>query len=100
MERVSSALLKKLMEEQFPPTTTSWSKATDEVRDMCREARLLAGVDEALAVNFRQIDSPAEWNRLGIAGTVRFYDMLDAKKQQQFCALFEGWLVDWQAQSN
>ena len=62
---------------------------------MCREARLFAGVDEEGAVNFRAFDTPAQWNRDGVEGTVRFYRMLSEQKQQEFCTRFEDCLIDW-----
>lgn len=96
MDRLTAASLAQVLEATFPLDAACWSKATDEVRDMCRGARLLAGLSEGQAVDFRVINSPAEWNRQGIAGTVRFYELLDETKQQQFCERFEEWLVEWQ----
>lgn len=96
MNRLSPEMLAKVLNEAFPATSTCWSQATDEVRDMCREARILAGVSEENAVNFRAFDTPSRWNQCGIEGTLRFYQMLDEQKQQQFCARFEHWLSSWQ----
>lgn len=55
---------------------------------MCREARELAKVPAEEAVNFREMASPAQWNTKGIAGTVKFYRMLRAQQQANFCANF------------
>lgn len=96
MIRLTAASLAQVLEATFPLNASCWSKATNEVRDMCRGARILAGLSEGQAVDFREINSPAEWNRQGIAGTVRFYELLDEDKQQQFCERFEEWLVEWQ----
>lgn len=96
MERLSSETLGKVLKAEFPSDATCWSQATDEVRDMCRESRLLAGVGEAGAVDFRSFSTPDQWNQHGVEGTVRFYQMLSEQKQKEFCNRFEDWLVSWQ----
>lgn len=96
INRLTAASLAQVLEATFPLNAACWSKATDEVRDMCRGARILAGLSEGQAVDFREIGSPAEWNRQGIAGIVRFYKLLDEDKQQKFCERFEEWLIEWQ----
>lgn len=95
MERLSPEMLAMALKAQFPSEATCWSQATDEVRDMCREARLFAGVGEDGAVDFRQFSTPAQWNHQGIEGTIRFYQMLSNQKQKEFCNRFEDWLVSW-----
>lgn len=84
--------LERKLSADFPKNATCWSQATDEVRDMCRRARVLAGVGEEGAVDFRAVKTPAEWNTLGIEGTVRFYGSLGESKRQEFCADFGHWL--------
>lgn len=56
--------LKRLL-DKFPNDATSWKDATDEVRDIARDAReLLSELDniELEPVDFRLIKNPAEWN--------------------------------------
>lgn len=93
MDRLTPEKLATVLKAEFPADATCWSRATDEVRDMCREARILAGVAEADAVDFRMLDTPAQWNQQGADGTVRFYRMLDEQKQRQFCLRFADWLT-------
>lgn len=95
MDCLSPENLSKVLKAAFPTSATCWSQATDELRDMCREARILAGVSEEGAVNFLLINTPAQWNQRGIEGTIRFYEMLDELKRQQFCSRFEFWLTSW-----
>jgi len=64
--------LQQRLSKDFPPDATCWSQATDEVRDLCRRARELAGGSEDHAVNFRALSTPAQWNAQGIAGTARW----------------------------
>ena len=76
----------------FPRDATCWSKATDEVRDLWRAARELAGVPEEAAVNFRDMTSPSQWNSEGIDGIVKFYSMLSPEKRLEFCTDWEHFL--------
>lgn len=99
MDRLPPEVLAKVLKDAFPSDATCWSQATEEIRDMYREARLLADVGEDGAVDFRQCDTPAQWNQRGVEGTVCFYQMLDVLKQQQFCERFEDWLAAWQTPS-
>lgn len=79
---VELELLKFL--QQFPNNATSWSQATDEVRDICRAVRqtyntvdlcLTADSPNGLqALNFYSFKQPSEWNTEGkkfIFGTLR-----------------------------
>ena len=93
MQQLSTEMLAKALTAEFPADAACWSKATDEVRDMCREARILAEVSEEGAVDFRQISTPAQWNQQYVDGTICFYQMLSDEKQQVFCNRFEEWLV-------
>lgn len=100
MERLSPEMLATVLKARFPSEATCWSQATDEVRDICREARILAGVGEDGAVDFRLFKTPAQWNQHGVEGTVRFYQMLNEQKQEDFCIRFEDWLASWQNQQD
>ena len=92
---LSHTELEHLMFQQFPRTATSWSQATQEVMDMCRASRVLAGVPENHALDFRSFSTPAEHNTKGIAGTIKFYQMLNHAKQAEFCNRFGLWLTTW-----
>lgn len=65
--------LEALLVKHFPKDATTWSQATDEVRELCREARIFAGVGEEGAVDFTTIKTPGEWNTKGIDGIVHFF---------------------------
>ena len=85
MKPLTPEELRQAVARRFPAAATDWSQATDEVRDLCRGARLLAGVPEDEAVDFRKLETPDQWNTQGIAGIVRFYGVLPHQKQAQFC---------------
>lgn len=74
---------------EFSPKATCWSQATDEVRDMCRDARERAGMPEDQAVDFRAFNTPSQWNTQGIAGIVKFYGMLAPEQRATFCARWD-----------
>lgn len=65
--------LDTLLSKHFPKDAISWENATDEVRDLCREARIFAGVPEELALDFGSLKTPSEWNTQGIDTIVHFY---------------------------
>ena len=77
--------LKLVIAAQFSPKATCWSQATDEIRDMCRQARNMAGQPEEHAVDFRALNTPSAWNTQGIDGIVKFYNMLTPANQAEFC---------------
>lgn len=85
MEVLSPEKLELVLAAEFSRKATCWSQATDEIRDMCREARNMAGLGEEHAVNFRALNTPSEWNTQGIAGIVKFYKMLTPERQAGFC---------------
>lgn len=83
--------LKTLLEKEFPVDATGWNKATDEVRDMSREARLILQLDERHAVDFDSIRSPSEWNRIGIQSILDFYNMMGEDMKQEYIAKMCTW---------
>lgn len=85
MKPLTHEELGQAIARQFPPEATSWAQATDEVRDLCRWAREMAGVHVDQAVDFRAMVTPAQWNTQGIAGIIKFYKMLNPQKQLEFC---------------
>ena len=83
--------------KRFPKNATSWSQATDEVRDMARTARELLEECEGVIVepvNFRAVKTPAEWNTKGREFILTNFDrMADRTKERfyvYFSELFEG----------
>jgi hypothetical protein len=80
------------LSKAFPREASSWRQATEEVRDLCRRARVLAGVNEDDALDFGQLETPAEWNAQGVAATVRFYKLMPETKKEEFCLEFAHWL--------
>lgn len=85
MIALSPEQLGLVLAAQFPLKATCWSQATDEVRDMCRLAREMVGLPDDQAVDFRVIEYPSQWNTQGIAGIVKFYEMLPFEKRTEFC---------------
>lgn len=85
MKALPAEQLGLVLAAQFSPKATCWSQATDEIRDMCRMARNMAGLSDDHAVNFRAINQPSQWNTQGIAGIVKFYKMLTPELQTEFC---------------
>lgn len=84
--------LEQTLATKFPANASCWSQATDEIRDMCRAARMLARVPDDQAVCFGALTTPAQWNSQGVAGTVRFYRVLGQEQRSGFCAAFAGFL--------
>jgi hypothetical protein len=85
MSALSAEQLGLVLAAQFSPKATCWSQATDEIRDMCRLARNMAGLSDEHAVNFRAFNTPSQWNTEGIAGILKFYRMLSPERQAEFC---------------
>lgn len=85
MKALSVEQLGLVLTIQFSPKATCWSQATDEIRDMCRLARNMAGLSDEHAVNFRDLSTPSQWNKQGIAGILKFYRMLTPERQAEFC---------------
>ena len=80
--------------EQFPTDATSWSQATDEIRDLSRASReMLNEYDDIQveAVDFTATHTPAEWNTLGRESIMRNYDMMRPRTQILFYERFEDW---------
>ena len=80
--------------EQFPTNATSWSQATDEVRELSRASREFLDEYDGIkveAVDFTAIKTPAEWNTLGRESILRNYDMMRPRTQQLFYEQFENW---------
>ena len=80
--------------EQFPTNATSWSQATDEVRELSRASReFLADYDDIMveAVDFTALKTPAEWNTKGRESIMHNYDLMCPRTQLLFYERFEEW---------
>ena len=80
--------------EQFPTDATSWSQATDEIRDLSRASReMLNEYDDIQveAVDFTATRTPAEWNTRAREAVMRNYDMMSPRTQLLFFERFEDW---------
>ena len=80
--------------EQFPTDATSWSQATDEIRDLSRASReMLNEYDDIQveAVDFTATRTPAEWNTRAREAVMRNYDMMRPRTQMLFFERFEDW---------
>ena len=80
--------------EQFPTDATSWSQATDEIRDLSRASReMLDEYDDIKveAVDFTAIRTPAEWNTKAREAVMRNYDLMRPRTQLLFFERFEDW---------
>ena len=95
MKPLALHVLSNLLTAQFPPDAKCWSLATDEVRDMCRFARILARVPDRCAIDFGELGTPAKWNEVGVRATTQFYSLLNAHDRKLFCDRFEHWFVNW-----
>lgn len=80
--------------ERFPKNATNWSQATDEVRDMAREARELLEEYEGVIVepiNFRNIETPAQWNTEGRDSILANFDRMSPSIKERFYGRFRHW---------
>lgn len=91
--------------EQFPDNATCWSQATDEVRYLARSAKeyynevdLNLSSDEVEAgqgqqpLNFRAIQTPAEWNIKGKKYILEVFDKMSQQAKEQFFETHKYWL--------
>lgn len=82
--------LRYAIERKFPGNATCWSQATDEIRDMAREARIMLRHDDPL--DFGAIKTPAEWNSRGTDYIIAKYLMMTPLEQGEFYDRFKHWL--------
>lgn len=88
---------------QFPDTATCWSQATDEIRDLAREAKEIYNeIDLNLtsdeyetkgqpALDFRSFKTPAQWNTQGKQYILMVFDKMSAQAKEQFFASNKHW---------
>lgn len=75
--------------DKFPTDATSWSQATDEIRDLARIVREyynemvldVPNEDGIEPVNFRIIASPAEWNKKARKFILKYWPELPEKEK-------------------
>jgi hypothetical protein len=76
--------LREIIESIYPRFPEHWGQATDEIRDMCRNARESLGLDDSHAVNFREFKTPTMWNQLGTDGIIKFYNQMTDDQKVNF----------------
>jgi hypothetical protein len=84
-----------VLTREFPRDTVSWVCATDEIRDLSRDARLLLGLSVEHAVDFGSLMTPSQWNTQGINSIIRFYVMMDATTRETFIKSHSHWFDEW-----
>ena len=83
-------LLKYL--NSFPYNAQSWSRATDELRDIARMARrtyLEVDEKEFPALDFKTLKTPSEWNTEGRFYITDMYFRMSDKAKKEFLDTFE-----------
>lgn len=95
MSALPAEQLGLVLAAKYSPKATCWSQADDAVRDMCRMARNMAGLSDEQAVDFRTLHTPSQWNTQGIAGILKFYQMLSPERQAEFCDNWAGILAPY-----
>lgn len=88
MSTIPFEQLREEMQRRYPINATSWSQATDEVRDLARYAREVAGLDESWAIDFSALRSPGEWNAVGIAVMISYYRLANDEGKQCIISQF------------
>jgi len=77
--------------KKFPDKATSWTQATDELRDLSRIARETLQ-DQGTSVedmNFREIKTPAEWNKKSKAFIKGVYKKMTPATKKVFYKYFK-----------
>lgn len=92
---------------KFPDNATSWSQATDEVRDLARSARehhneydLNVSEDDSKAaqsLNWREMKTPAEWNSKGKKFIKEMVGKMGKEAKDAFMKRHSEWLEKAQA---
>lgn len=73
--------------EDYPDDAQSWAQATDEIRDLAREAKECYNsfAEEAVfALDFRSFSTPAEWNREGKKYIISVYKKMSPEAKREF----------------
>lgn len=82
--------LRVMIERRFPRNATCWSQATDEIRDMARDARQMLEHEDP--IDFRNIHSPAAWNQQGTDYIIMKYLLMRPPMRRAFFDRFAHWL--------
>ena len=78
----------------FPLNTTSWAKATDEIRDLARASREYLEKYESIViepVDFANIKTPSEWNTQGRDYILSNFDRMNVRTREAFYESFKEW---------
>lgn len=86
---MTPAELRQALEASFPLDATSWRQATDEVPDMARMAREHRGICGG-GVDFREIETPSEWNTRGIDSIVGHYEQMNDGARASYLQKIDG----------
>lgn len=79
---------------RFTKDATSWSKATDEIRDLARESReYLEDMEDVIVepLNFREFKTPAEWNTKARNYILANFDRMKPETQKAYYERFREW---------
>ena len=91
---------------KFPNDAKSWAQATEEIRDMAREAReIYTETDFDMTfdewetnpkapqpLDFRAIKTPSEWNTKGKEYILNTLDKMSNEAKDRFAKRFSGWI--------
>ena len=72
---------------KFPNNTTSWAEATDEIRDIARTVKEYYNeynTPSIEACDFRQLNTPSDWNTVGKEYILSVYSKLKGPAKEQF----------------
>lgn len=78
----------------FPKNATSWSQATDELRDIAQISRVyLEDYDGIIVevIDFSGIWSPAEWNTKGREYILANFDRMSDDTKKRFYTHYQDW---------
>lgn len=91
--------------DRFPDNTQSWAEATDEIRDMAREAREFhteydldmlhdeweTNPKAPQPLDFRKLKSPSKWNTEGKKYILDTWDKMGDHAKEAFFDSFKHW---------
>lgn len=76
--------LRAELERNFPLDAQSWADATDEVRDLSRLAREARYQPSRIMLDFRQLNTPSDWNTKGINNILTHYEAMTEAQRTSF----------------
>ncbi len=78
--------------KNYPDDTDTWKNATDEIRDIAREIKLLyneRNEKQIEPLNFRKFTKPSEWNTEGKKYIRMVYDKMSDVSKNEFIEYFD-----------